>query len=928
MPKMENHQKGPKEAPTPNWHALSVEQVAKTLSTNISQGLSEDEATSRLKKYGPNQFATSAKVSAFSLFFRQFQNSLIVILIIATLLSAVLGHATESLVIGIIILFSVGLGFVQELRAGRALEALAKLASPTALVFRNGAELEVPARDLVPGDVIILATGDRFPADARLIQSANLKADEALLTGESLPVEKRNNIVFGENASLGDRLNMVFAGTTCIYGRGLAVVTGTGMQTEFGRIAGMLEKVEEEKTPLEKNLDRLVKSLTKVAFVLITLIVLLGLFRGQPILEMVIFGIALAVAVVPEALPAVVTISLAIGVQRMIRRHALVRNLPAVETLGCTSIICSDKTGTLTKDEMTVRRIFLDGKLLEVTGEGYEPTGHILLDQKHYTPDEGLQLLLKAAVLASDAYIAKKDGSWHLHGDPTEGALVAVAEKAGIKKEVLDEEQKRLSEIPFSSETKRMTVLCQGKDGPIAYGKGAPEVILQSCNRYQASDSVKPLEKEMRDSIMKVFKDFSENALRVIGVGYVPAKNIESGEKDMIFLGLFGMIDPARPEAKPAIERCRQAGIKLMMITGDYPITAKAIALDLGILREGEHIITGEELSHMSDPDLEKSIETIVVAARVSPEHKLRIVQALQRQGHIVAMTGDGVNDAPSIKKANIGIAMGITGTDVSREASSMILVDDNFASIVAAVEEGRIIFDNIKKYLMYLLSSNIGEIGLMAAASLLGLPLPLSAVQILYVNLATDGLPALALAMDPPQKDIMKRSPRKLSQGIFTRSVVLLMFVGGIWSTLVNISLFAWSLQSGRGLQASMALVFVSLVLIQFFKAYNFRSDRTSIFHRPFANGWLNVAISWELLVLILIVYLPFLQGPFQTHALSSFEWVTIIIVSATVIPVLEITKWFLRKNSGVWDSNRISLRSRDARRNLRSKFAPSSKK
>ncbi|MSU54562.1 MAG: cation-translocating P-type ATPase [Candidatus Staskawiczbacteria bacterium] len=879
------------------WQTFSVSQTIEKLTTNAVTGLSESEIPDRQKKYGFNKLVASVSVSPWMLFFDQLKNSLIIILMAAAIFSGILGQTVEAITIGIIILFSVILGFIQEFRAGKALEALSKLASPSALVFRNGFESEVPAINLVPGDIIVISTGDRFPADARLIKALNLKADESLLTGESLSVTKQSDMVFGKDVSLGDRLNMVFAGTTCSYGRGLAVVTSIGMKTEFGRIAGMLESVKKEETPLQKNLDSLVKSLTKIAFLVVMIIVLLGVFRDQPLLEMIIFGIALAVAVVPEALPAVVTISLAIGVQRMIKRHALVKYLPAVETLGCTTIICSDKTGTLTRDEMTVKKIFLDGKILEITGSGYEPMGEFLLQGEKYPLTDSLKLLLQSAVLSSDASISEKDGIWRLSGDSTEGALVVVAEKIGIRKEILDEKFPRIAEIPFSSESKKMITLCQSKEGNMACSKGAVEMILQSCNRYMQDGKTLPLTKDIFESIINANHHFASEALRVIGVAYTFVNDINLAEKDMIFLGLFAMADPARPEAKSAIERCRQAGIKLMMITGDHPATAKAIAQELNILLEGGQVITGAQLSKMSDKEIEDSIENISVAARVSPEHKLKIVQALQNRGHIVAMTGDGINDAPAIKKANIGIAMGVTGTDVSREASAMILVDDNFSSIVAAVEEGRIIFDNIKKYLMYVLSSNIGEIGLIVIASLIGLPLPLLAVQILYVNLATAGLPALALAVDPPSSDIMKRSPRKLNHGIFTRPVVLLMVIGGIWSAMVNISLFSWSLKIGRSLQESMALVFISLILIHFFKAYNFRSDRHSVLHRPFANKWLNMAVGWELVILVLIIYIPFLQVPFETYSLSFHDWLLVIFTAATIVPVLEITKWLLHK-------------------------------
>lgn len=880
-----------------HWHTFDIAKTLQVLEVDPAIGISVQEAKNRFEKYGANELAVADDISPLQLFFNQFKNSLIIILVCATILSVVLGHTIEAIAISVIILFSVGLGFIQELRAGRALEALSKMAAPVALVFRGGAEIEIPARQLVPGDIIVISAGDRLPADARLVKSFNLKAEEATLTGESLPVEKQTEFIGKEHDAVGDRFNMVFAGTSVIYGRGLAVVVSTGMDTEFGRIAGMLSRVKKEETPLEKNLHHLVGILTKTAFVIVGLIIVLGVLRGQPLLEMVIFGIALAVAVVPEALPAVVTISLAIGVQRMIKRHALVRYLPAVETLGCTTIICSDKTGTLTKDEMTVKKVFVDGKVLDVTGSGYDPVGDFLLQGKKYPLTESLKLLLEASVLSSDARLIKKDGTWILNGDPTEGAVVVAAEKLGIKKEILDQQFPRIAEVPFTSESKKMTTLCPSPEGPIAYSKGAMEIILQDCNRYIENGKEAPLMPEMRQHLIDTAQDFARQALRVIGVSFTKSNDINEAQKDMIFAGFFGMIDPPRPEAKDAILLCKKAGIKLMMITGDHPVTAKAIALELGLLDEGGKIVTGNELMELGDQELEATIGQISVCARVSPEHKLRLVNALQNCGHIVAMTGDGINDAPAIKKANIGIAMGITGTDVSREASAMILVDDNFSSIVAAVQEGRIIFDNIKKYLMYLLSSNIGEIGLMVAVSIMGLPLPLSAVQILYVNLATDGLPALALAMDPPSHDVMVRSPRKLNQGIFNRSVVVLMVVGGAWSALVNVALFFWSLNSGRSLQESMTLVFISLTLIQFFKAYNFRSDKHSAFRRPFANKWLNLAIVWELLILILIIYVPFLQIPFKTHPLVSFEWLLVIITAATIIPILELTKWVLNK-------------------------------
>jgi Ca2+-transporting ATPase len=660
----------------------------------------------------------------------------------------------------------------------------------------------------------------------------------------------------------------------------------------------MLQTVETGRTPLQENLDKMGRALARAAFAIVGVIVVLGLIRGQGFIEMLIFGVALAVAVVPEALPAVVTISLAIGVQRMVKRHALVRRLPAVETLGSTTVICSDKTGTLTKDEMTARRVFVAGQTLEVSGAGYEPHGQFTKDGAAVEATGPVADLLRAAALASDAYIVRSeaDGRWHVKGDPTEGALVVAAAKAGLHKGDLDSEFPRVNEIPFTSETKRMTTLHSAPGGVVAYSKGAPEVILPSCTRRVAGDGEPALGEDGRTRILEAAQQMAGEALRVLAVASKKHATLETAEHDMTFLGLIGMIDPPRPEAQAAVQKCEQAGIKVVMITGDHPLTAQAVAREVGLLRTGR-VVAGWDLEAMSDEALEREVEDVEVYARVSPAHKLRVVTALQRRGHIAAMTGDGVNDAPALKKADIGIAMGITGTDVTKEAAAMTLTDDNFASIVAATEEGRGIYGNIKKYLMYLLSSNIGEIGLMSGTSLMGMPLPLSAVQILYVNLATDGLPALALAVDPPETDLMRRPPRNPRSGIFTRPVVTLMAIGGLWSTMVNLGLFAWARTSGRSTEEAMTMTFVSLVLIQFFKAYNFRSDRHSALQRTFANKWLNLAIFWEMMLLVLVIYLPFLQKPFGTFPLTFMDWLIIVGLSITVSPVLELAKWMIRR-------------------------------
>ncbi|MDH3256829.1 MAG: cation-translocating P-type ATPase [Nitrospinota bacterium] len=877
------------------WHTLSTEQVLDRLSATHA-GLSSDETRRRQFEHGLNELVSADHVSPWTVFANQFKNILIIILLIATVISAFLGHAIESIAIAVIVLFAIILGFIQEYRAERAIEALKKMAAPFATVLRDGEEVRVPARDLVPGDLIRLGVGDKIPADSRLVEVMNLKVDESSLTGESVSVEKQSSPLVNETLPIGDRNNMVFSGTVITYGRGQAVVVATGMLTEFGKITGLLKTVRKTKTPLQENLDRVGKILAVAALAVVLLIVFFGFMRGEPLLEMFLFGIALAVAVVPEALPAVVTISLAIGVQRMARRNALMRHLPTVETLGGTSVICSDKTGTLTRDEMTARRIWIGGRRIEVTGTGYEPKGTFSAGQEHNEIFQPLTEFLRAATLASDARLVKADGEWSIKGDPTEGALVVAAAKAGLHKDSLEREWPRINEIPFSSERKRMTTLHEGPDGMVAFSKGAPEVVLAACTRHITGQGESPLDEEAVRIILDAAREMTTEALRVLAVAYKPAASIADAEKEMIFLGLAGMIDPPRPEAAKAIETCSAAGIRPVMITGDHPGTGEAVARELGLLKTG-HVVTGAELEAMSDTEFDQKVETIEVYARVSPEHKLRVVTALQKKSHVVAMTGDGVNDAPALKKADVGIAMGITGTDVSREASDMILTDDNFASIVGAVEEGRGIFGNIKKYLMYLLSSNIGEIGLIAGAVLTGLPLPLTAVQILYVNLATDGLPALALSVDPPESDLMKHPPRDSRKGNFTRTVIFLMLVGGIWSALVNLGLFIWALKSERSVEQAMTLTFLCLILIQFLKAYNFRSDQHPVFHKPFVNKWLNLAILWELVLMILIVYVPVLHRPFGTFSLGVEDWTLVAGLALTIIPVLEIGKWMIRR-------------------------------
>ncbi len=895
------------------WHNLTSEESLKTINSDTS-GLISAEVEKRLIEYGPNEIKKSKKIAPWQLFLEQFKDLLIIILLVAVVLSAVLGETVDAIVIFIIILFAAGLGFIQEYRAEKSIEALKKMAAPAARVIRNGKTQDVPASELVPGDIVLLKTGDRMPADGRLLESVNLRTDEASLTGESTPVAKKTDAVERE-ASIGDRTNMIFAGTSASYGRGTAVITATGMNTEFGKIASLLQEVKEEDTPLQVNLDRMGRIIVFAALGLTAVLAALGIMRGHHWLEMLLWGVSLAVAAVPEALPAVVTVSLSLGVQKMAKRHALMRRLPAVETLGSTTYICSDKTGTLTQDQMTIRRVYVEARLLEVTGSGYEPKGEFLENEKTLDPESipTLQMLLTAGILCSDTTLTNENGVWDISGDPTEGALVVLAGKAGMNQNEMAKNNPRVHEIPFTSESKRMTTVHETPLGRTAMAKGAAEIILDDCRYIMAQGQKIELGADERGKILAAARNMADSALRVLGVAYkeVGLSDSDSGiQKNMIFLGLTGMIDPPRPEAKEAIKLCDMAGIRTVMITGDHKATAIAIARELGIMKDGL-AYSGAELDGLSQQELENIVEKIDVYARVSPSHKLRVVEALTRKGHVVAMTGDGVNDAPALKKADIGIAMGISGTDVTKEAAGMVLTDDNFASIVAAVEEGRGVYSNIKKYLVYLLSCNLGEIVLMAAAILLG-PLlglhdgilPLVAIQILYLNLATDGLPAIALSIDPPDPNLMSQKPRPRNQTIFTRSVTSYLLIAGIWTAVVALAVFTWAINTGRSIEEAQSLCFVTLILIEFFNAFNCRSLDESIFRVGiFKNRWLLLAIAWEIVLLMLIVYLPPLHGPFNTFPLVWWEWLVALASASTIFIGMELFKLIKRyvRNKGI---------------------------
>jgi Ca2+-transporting ATPase len=883
----------PKEA---NWYNLKPAEVITSLNSS-SDGLSQEEAQKRLTQFGPNELVKKMKISPWLLFFEQFKNFLVLILLIVAVIAAIAGEMINAILIVVIVLFDGILGFVQEYKAEQAIEALKRMAAPTASVLRNGKETEIAARELVPGDVILLRTGDRIPADGRLIEAVSLRTDEAPLTGESTPIDKIKEPLEGE-LSVGDQRNMAFMGTVAVYGRGTAVLTATGMATEFGKIAAMLQKVEEERTPLQVNIDRLGKAIGIVAIVLSLLIAAAGVARGYGLFDMFVWGVALAVAVIPEALPAVMVITLSLAARRMLERRALIRKLPAVETLGSTTFICSDKTGTLTQDQMTIRRIYTDGKLIDITGTGYEPKGEFHLDGKVVDPrqDIALETLLRAGSLCNDTSLIAVNGVWEIRGDPTEGALVVAAAKAGLWQKELSSQSPRIDEIPFSSETKRMTTVHQTPQGKVAYSKGAPEVILDSCRYIYANGEERKLTDKDKEDVLSVARTMAGDALRVLGLAYKPLPTNPATaaiEQDMVFVGLVGMIDPPREESKEAVKICDQAGIKSVMITGDHKLTAIAIAKELNILKKGI-ALTGAELDKLSDEEFEALVEKIEVYGRVSPVHKLRIVEALIKKGHIVAMTGDGVNDAPALKKAGIGVAMGITGTDVAKEASDMVLLDDNFASIVSAVEEGRTIFANIRKYLVYLLCGNAGAVIALVIALLAGLPIPLTAVMVLFVNLLMDGAPAIALGAEPPEKGVMKKPPRDPKSSIFDRHSLLFISGVGAWIGAIALLVFIWILTTTGDLAYAMTMFFAMIICLRLCNSLACRSPTLSLFKLGlFSNKWLIYACALSFSMLLMVLYVPFLRAAFEIVPLGLADWAVIIPLALTVIIVVEIQKF-----------------------------------
>jgi Ca2+-transporting ATPase len=903
---------------------MSPEETLRELNSTET-GLSQAEAQKRLAELGPNELQKEKRTSPAKIFFEQFTDILIIILLIATALSIAVGEIIDAIVIVAIVLATAILGFVEEFRSEKAVEALKKMTAPTAVVLRDGKEVKIPASELVPGDIMLLFTGDKVPADARLIEAVNLKVDEAPLTGESSPVNKNVNAC-AEEIPFNDRRNMAFTGTAVVYGRGKAVATSTGMNTEFGKIAKMVQMAEEEETPLEKRTQSIGKWIGILCVAICLAVGVIGIVEGRNIVDMILWGVSLAVAAVPEALPAIVTGALAVGMYRMAKVNTIVKKLPAVETLGCTSVICSDKTGTMTKGEMTVQRIYVDDQVVKVSGVGYEPEGEFLAENRKIDPKvEGLHTLLTAATLCNDAKLEKDTATerWVVKGDPTEGALVVTAAKAGLWKEDLERQQPRIGEIPFSSEAKRMTTMhvISGKK-KIAYMKGAPEIVLDKCTKFLANGKASKLTESDRARLLEVNEAMARQALRNLGFAFRELPETvnacdEKIEKDFTFVGIMGMIDPPREEVKDAIYTCKKAGIDVVMVTGDHKLTAMAVAKELNLLGENEEqgkVLTGAELEKLNDEQLTDIVQRVVIYARVSPEHKMRIVKAWKAKGHVVAMTGDGVNDAPALKMSDIGVSMGITGTEVTKEASDMVLTDDNFASIVKATKEGREIYDNIKKYLTYLMRCNIMEILVMfiavvsvpylariyspgaQTADIGNATIALTAAQLLWVNLTTDGLPAIALGIDPGDPDIMERKPRDPNESVFTFDVKLYLSITPILMTaLLLFGFFFYHPWEGPAqlLEARTQLL-TAMILMELVNAISARSLKYPVWKvGAFKNKFLVYAVLSSFSLQLMVLYIPGLNAAFNVNAPEPLDWAFAVLFTAITFTALEVGKY-----------------------------------
>ncbi len=892
-----------------NWWQVEIKEVIQTLESDSIRGLNDREAVSRLKQYGRNQLKEKKGHSSLRIFFEQFKNFIVWVLIGAVLVSGLLREWLDAIAILAIVILNAVLGFIQEYRAERALSVLKKLSSPSSKVIREKKHKIIPSSDLVPGDLIEIEAGDHIPADSRIVyMTPNFTTQEASLTGESNAVIK-TTAALDKEIPLADKKNMIYLGTSVSSGKAKAIVVETGMNTELGKIAGMIQEVQQQYTPLQKKLDQFGKFIVYFCFALVSIVFLLGFLRGRHIFEMFLTAVSLAVAAIPEALPAVVTVALALGVQRMVKHNALIRKLPAIETLGCTTVICSDKTGTLTKNEMTVQEVFANNTLFEITGIGYEPKGNFLLDgQKINSADyPGLKNVLLGASLCNGSELVKQDGSYKIIGDPTEGAMLVCAAKSGLWKDKLEQEFSFVEEIPFDSVRKMMTVIREDKDKLVAFVKGAPDIILNNCSGIEINGKPKEINDTDKQNILNVNSKLANQAMRILAVSYREldntVRNYDSGtiEKNLIFSGLIAMIDPPREEVKKAVAECKTAGIRTVMITGDHKQTAVAIAQKLGFFKDDTRALSGSELDKLNEDAFKEEVTKTAVYARVSPEHKLRIVRALKQHNETVAMTGDGVNDAPAIKEADIGIAMGITGTDVTKEVSDMVVTDDNFASIVTAVKEGRGVYDNIKKFIHYLLSCNMGEILVMFTASLIGLPLPLLPIHILWINVVTDGFPAFALGIDPIDPNIMERSPRSRNEAIITRQSILSILRQSVFIAVCSLLSFVFVLFVEKSsIERARTVAFIVLSCAQLFHAFNCRSMTKSLFKiGVFTNKKLIYAALLSFLLQIAVVHISFFQKILKTEALSLLDWLFIVLISSFPLWAVEIGKMFNNKKN-----------------------------
>ena len=907
-----------------HWHSIDADKSIALLQSDVERGISSQEVSVRFERYGANELVEKVGRSSLKIFIDQFTNIMLIMLMAVAVVSAFLDiqakeFPKDAIAISSIVILNGILGYMQESNAEKALAALKRLSSPKVRVIRNSQVIEINGKELVPGDIMLLEAGVQISADGRLLEEQNLQVRESALTGEAEAVNKEAKLILEEDASLGDRLNCVYQGTEVVQGRAKVLVTKTGMQTELGKIATLIQDVESEDTPLQQRMTQLGNVLVSSSLGLVALVILIGLLNKGNFGELLKTSLSMAVAVVPEGLPAVVTVTLALGTQRMVKRNALIRRLPAVETLGSVTTICSDKTGTLTQNKMVVQSIRTAQHALQVTGDGYVPTGEFIVSVDAQADANfvvaslpEVQQLLMACVFCNDAILQQKNNEWIIIGDPTEGALLVLATKGDCDFSEWQHRMPRVSEVPFSSERKRMSVLVQGEHGGnVLFCKGSPELTLECCTHIQIGDQIHTIADHQRQQVLEQNNELAGSGLRVLGFAYrtisdLPEEGLnERDESNLIWVGLVGMLDAPRPEVREAVKLCREAGIRPVMITGDHQLTARAIAVDLGIARTGDRVLTGRELELMSPADLDREVDQVNVYARVSPEHKLRIVQALQRQHHFVAMTGDGVNDAPALKQADIGIAMGITGTDVSKEASDMILLDDNFATIVAATEEGRVVYTNIRRFIKYILGSNIGEVITIAAAPMLGFAVPLIPLQILWMNLVTDGLPALALAVEPAEPNVMQRPPVDPRENIFARGMGLYMVRIGIILAVITIALMVWAhgyttantFNDTYSPNRWQTMVFTTLCLAQMGHAIAIRSNtQLTIELDPRTNPYIWGSVIMTTVLQMVLIYSEPFRRFFGTHLLTPTELAICFGFSALMFVWIELEKLVIR--------------------------------